>query len=60
MCLCEYNFFFGRKQASGFSIILGDAVEESVENAYDAGIVVIAAAGTMDKMMMAMYHLLEL
>ena len=31
--------------ASGFSIILGDAVEESVENAYDAGIVVIAAAG---------------
>ena len=31
--------------ASGFSIILGDAVEDAVENAYDAGIVVIAAAG---------------
>ena len=31
--------------ASGFSIILGDAVEEAVDNAYDAGIVVIAAAG---------------
>jgi len=31
--------------ASGFSIILGDAVETAVENAYDAGIVVIAAAG---------------
>ena len=31
--------------ASGFSIILGDAVEDSVESAYDAGIVVVAAAG---------------
>lgn len=31
--------------ASGFSIILGDAVEDSVEAAYDAGIVVVAAAG---------------
>ena len=30
---------------SGFSIILGDAVEDAVESAYDAGIVVIAAAG---------------
>ena len=30
---------------SGFSIILGDAVEDSVDSAYDAGIVVIAAAG---------------
>ena len=31
--------------ASGFSIILGDAVENSVEDAYNAGIVVVAAAG---------------
>ena len=31
--------------ASGFSIILGDAVEDAVESAYNAGIVVIAAAG---------------
>lgn len=31
--------------ASGFSIILGDAVEDAVENAYEAGIVVVAAAG---------------
>jgi len=31
--------------ASGFSIILGDAVEDAVDAAYDAGIVVIAAAG---------------
>ena len=31
--------------ASGFSIILGDAVEDAVEDAYNAGIVVIAAAG---------------
>ena len=31
--------------ASGFSIILGDQVEDAVENAYNAGIVVIAAAG---------------
>ena len=31
--------------ASGFSIILGDAVEEAVEAAYNAGIVVVAAAG---------------
>ena len=30
---------------SGFAIILGDAVEDAVDNAYDAGIVVIAAAG---------------
>ncbi|MBB70711.1 MAG: hypothetical protein CMB28_06365 [Euryarchaeota archaeon] len=35
--------------ASGFSIILGDAVEDAVENAYDAGIVVIAAAGNDGK-----------
>lgn len=31
--------------ASGFSIILGDAVEDAVDDAYNAGIVVIAAAG---------------
>ncbi|NCF96399.1 MAG: S8 family serine peptidase [Euryarchaeota archaeon] len=31
--------------ASGFSIILGDAVEDAVDAAYDAGIVVVAAAG---------------
>ena len=31
--------------ASGFSIILGDQVEDAVENAYNAGIVVVAAAG---------------
>ena len=30
---------------SGFSVILGDAVEDAVETAYDAGIVVVAAAG---------------
>ncbi|MAH91435.1 MAG: hypothetical protein CMA11_06665 [Euryarchaeota archaeon] len=30
---------------SGFSVILGDAVEDSVDAAYDAGIVVVAAAG---------------
>ncbi len=31
--------------ASGFSIILGDDVEDAVRAAYDAGIVVVAAAG---------------
>ena len=31
--------------ASGFSIILGDQVEDAVENAYNEGIVVVAAAG---------------
>ena len=31
--------------ASGFSIILGDEVEDAVESAYTAGIVVVAAAG---------------
>ena len=31
--------------ASGFSIIIGDATENAAENAYDAGIVVVAAAG---------------
>tara|TARA_B100001094_G_scaffold313238_1_gene350787 strand:- start:3161 stop:4273 length:1113 start_codon:yes stop_codon:yes gene_type:complete len=31
--------------SSGFSIILGDAVENAVDDAYNAGIVVVAAAG---------------
>ena len=53
--LTSYRYHGGAP--SGLSVILGDDVEDAVDSAYDAGIVVVAVLVTMLKRTMEMLHL---